>query len=117
MNDDLEDDLEAYTEEEDYRKVYGPDFSKIMKEQIDRAIIANHVTKAKDPTKKFWMLFVEGQSSPTHKHEDYMTATLEAKRIMDQPNFKGARVYILEAKGLVEAKVTKEFTHTEIKYE
>ena len=69
------------------------------------------------PTKKFWMLFVEGQSSPTHKHEDYMTATLEAKRIMDQPNFKGARVYILEATGLVEAKVTKEFTHNEINYE
>ena len=44
--------------------------------------------------KKFWMLYAEGSGAPTQKHPDYMTAMLEAKRIMDQPNFKGARVYI-----------------------
>lgn len=108
MNDDLEDavDLGAYLS--DHRRVQM---------EAAQAAFTKPLPKARDPKAKFWMLFVEGQSSPTHKHEDYMTATLEAKRIMDQPNFKGARVYILEATGLVEAKVTKEFTHTEIKYE
>lgn len=113
--------LQSYeADDEDVNDRYG--FSQIAKIQtasiadiLDREILKKAMPK--NPKKKFWMLFVEGQSSPTHKHEDYMTAILEAKRIMDQPNFKGARVYVLEATGMVEAVITKEFTHTEITYE
>lgn len=86
-----------------------------MQQAIDRDILAKEV-EPKNPKRKFWMLFVEGQSSPTHKHEDYMTAMLEAKRLMDQSNFKGSRIYVLEATGMVEARITKEFIHTEITY-
>lgn len=86
---------------------------RAMNAAMDKELVA----KKRNPTDKFWMLFVEGQSSPTHKHEDYMTAMLEAKRLMDQSNFKGSRIYVLEATGMVEARVTKEFVHTEITYE
>lgn len=108
MNDDIEEegiDISAYLA------------AAKMQHAIDRTAMEDMVAKKRNPTDKFWMLFVEGQSSPTHKHEDYMTAMIEAKRIMDQPNFKGSRVYVLEATGMVEARVTKEFMHTEIKYE
>lgn len=83
-----EDDLEAYAEE-----------------------------KPAKPKAKFWMLYAEGGGAPHKKHGDYMEAMLEAKRIMDQPQWKGSRIYVLEASGVVEAKITKEFIHTEIKYE
>ena len=93
--------------------------ASVRRQQMEaaQAAFTKPLPKTRDPKAKFWMLFVEGQSSPTHKHEDYMAAMMEAKRLMDQPGFKGARVYVLEATGIVEARVTKEFTHTEIKYE
>jgi hypothetical protein len=67
--------------------------------------------------KKFWMLYAEGSGAPTQKHPDYMTAMLEAKRIMEQPQWKGARIYILESAGVIEAKITREYVHMEIGYE
>lgn len=75
---------------------------------------------AKEPTKpktKFWMLYAEGGGAPAHKHADYMTAMMEAKRIMEDNRWKGARIYVLEATGVIELQVVKEFIHKEIKYE
>jgi len=67
--------------------------------------------------KKFWMLFVEGQSSPTRKHESYLDALQEARRIADASNFKGARIYVLEATGVMAVQRTVELVHKEIKYD
>ena len=67
--------------------------------------------------KKFWMLFVEGQSSPTHKHESYLDALEEAKRIAGLKDFKGVRIYVLEAVGVIAVQHTVELVHKEIKYE
>jgi protein-tyrosine phosphatase len=64
--------------------------------------------------KKMWMLYAEGGSSPTVKHEDYLTALMEAKRLME--NKQLARVYIMEAIGVVEAEVIRNLHHMEIKY-
>jgi len=66
---------------------------------------------------KFWMLYVEGASSPTRKHESYLDALNEAKRIASQPNYKGGSLYILEPMGVVAVQRTIEFVHKEIKYD
>lgn len=63
--------------------------------------------------KKFWMLFAEGQGSPTNKHDNYLDALAEAKRLMNSKNM--TRCYILEAVGVVEAE--RNLYHEEITYE
>ena len=65
--------------------------------------------------KKFWMLFAEGSGSPTTKHEDYLTALAEAKRLMESKAI--ARIYILEAVGVVEAEVIRNLYHEGIEYD
>ena len=67
--------------------------------------------------KKFWMLFAEGGSSPTHKHESYLDAIQEAKRIASANNYKGGCIYILEATGVIGVRRTVDLVHTEIKYD
>lgn len=87
---------------------------RAMNNAIDKELIRQ---APNNPKRKFWMLYAEGGGAPSHKHEDYMAAMLEAKRIMSDDRWKGARIYVLEATGMVEAKITKEFMHTEIAYE
>lgn len=65
--------------------------------------------------KKFYMLFAEGGSNPQRKHDSYMDALIEAKRLMESG--KMARVYILEVLGVVEAEVIRNLHHMEIKYD
>lgn len=67
--------------------------------------------------KKFWMLYAEGAGAPQHKHEDYLAALAEAKRIMSQASFKGSRVYVLEATAVIDMVVHKEMVMKEIKYD
>ena len=50
---------------------------------------------------KFWMLYVEGANSPTRKHESYLDALEEAKRMAGLRDFKGSRIYVLEAVGVI----------------
>lgn len=67
--------------------------------------------------KKFWMLYVEGASSPTRKHESYLDALNEAKRIAKETSYKGGAIYILEPMGFISVQRTIELVHKEIKYE
>ena len=66
--------------------------------------------------KKFWMLYAEGSGSPTTKHDNYLTALTEAKRLMDSKQ-SIARIYILEAVGVVEAEVIRNLYHEGIEYD
>lgn len=50
----------------------------------------------------FYMVFVEGQSSPTYKHENIETATAEAIRLSDKT---GSKTYVLATVSLVEPRV------------
>ena len=93
-------------------KIEEDDYFSEMCDEIEG--VAKEPIKAKP---KFWMLYAEGGGAPQKKHGDYMEAMLEAKRIMDQPQWKGARIYVLEATGVVELQISKEFIHKEIKYE
>jgi len=46
------------------------------------------------PMDKFWMLYVEGGQSPTHKHFDKNAAKIEAERLARISN---ERVHVLES--------------------
>lgn len=67
----------------------------------------------KSKHKKFWMLFAEGQGAPTNKHDNYVDALAEARRLMTSKNM--VRCYILEATGVVESERT--LYHEEITYD
>ncbi len=55
--------------------------------------------KSKEETmsEKFWMLYIEGRSSPTFKHGTIGDAHVEADRLARLPDNRGRKVYILEA--------------------
>lgn len=45
---------------------------------------------------KFWMVWIEGKSSPTKKHFDMDEARLEAERLLKLPENRFHLAYILE---------------------
>lgn len=49
---------------------------------------------------KFYMVYVEGKSSPTKKHASYNSAANEALRLKKTQTY-GTKVYILEATRIV----------------
>lgn len=46
---------------------------------------------------KFWMVFVEGQRTPSYKHHDISTAMKEAERLIGYCQNRGRKAYILES--------------------
>jgi len=45
--------------------------------------------------KKFWMVFLEGGSAPSHKHESFDSAFAEMERLAK--NHRGRKAWVLEA--------------------
>jgi len=48
-----------------------------------------------DMRRKFWMVYVDGTSSPTHKHDTEHSAAVECVRLAEQPGNKN--VFLLSA--------------------
>ena len=45
---------------------------------------------------RFWMVWIEGKSGPTHKHPTFDDARLESERLLRLPENRSYIAYILE---------------------
>lgn len=62
------------------------------------------------------MLSADNGGAPNVRHEDYLSAMTEAKRLVELKE-KITKVYILEAVGVINVEVIKNMTHEEIKHD
>lgn len=55
---------------------------------------------------KFWMVYVEGRSSPTVKHRTKGDALWEAERLLGLPQNWNSIIFVLEAVGYAQTPKT-----------